>query len=411
MKHLTRRGFLKSSAVTLPGLMLFGKNAFSITNQDPHFFVMLVAEGGMDATLGLDPQLMPNDGTASDIFLEYRPEDIIHVLGLKLGPTAKALAPFANKCSILNGLLMKRDAGHPPLLQYMQTGRGDSTAATLPIELAATFGAGPYGVLFNGTTFSAKRTVPLTTIDDIMKEPSGILLSDILKPLEPNPDQISPLAIAIRNIISSRSITIKLLQALKEVAKDHADAPPAIQALLASFSSGACQQAIIDIVPRGRLDTHSSHERNHFREQTRVWNNVADLFKRFEKTQFMNGNLMDYTTFMVVTEFSRTPYLNGAKGKDHNPDTNSVLFAGKGVQGGNTIGSSKVIVAKKSVTGSPLHIATAIDPKTGQPAQGPNGATFILPENVVSTVADIFGNPKGHWAVEAKIPPIAGIKA
>ncbi len=390
---------------------MFGKSAFSFLPQDPHLFVMLVAFDGLDATLGLDPQIMPEGGTANDLFLEYRPEDIIQAQGLKLGPAAKALVPFANKCSVINGVMMKRDAGHDPVLQYMKTGKGDGTAAILPIELAATFGVGPYGVLFTGSAYSANRTVSLSTVEDIQREASGTLVSDILKPLEPNPDQMSPLALALRNIISSRATTVKLLQALKDIAKDHPDASPVIQSLLASFMSGACQQAIIDVSEPGTLDTHSNHEKTHLRYQTQVWSKVADLFKRFEKTPFMNGSLMDHTTFMVITEFSRTPFLNGAKGKDHNPETNSVLFAGKGIQGGKTIGSSKVIIAKKSVTGSPLHIATAIDAKTGQPAQGPNGATFILPENIASSVADIFGNPKGHWAVDANIAPIPGLKS
>lgn len=109
---------------------------------------------------------------------------------------------------------------------------------------------------------------------------------------------------------------------------------------------------------------------------------------------------MDYTTFMVVTEFSRTPYLNGAKGKDHNPDTNSVLIAGKGVVGGKTFGASKVIPAKKSLTGAALHIATAYDSRTGLPAEGPHGAKFIFPENVIKTVADLFLKPKNLSVAE-----------
>ncbi|OQW48485.1 MAG: hypothetical protein A4S09_04715 [Proteobacteria bacterium SG_bin7] len=410
--RMTRRNFLKTSTLAIPGLMLFEKSIFSspLLSQDPHFFVMVRAFGGMDATLGLDPQIMPVDTTSEDIFLEYRPEDIIKVDGLKFGPTCKAIVPFAKKCNVVNGVMMKRDAGHEQLLQYMASGKGDGSAPLVPVELAATAASGPYGVISDSSVYSASRNVPMSSVSDIMNEVNGPSLATILRPLDPDPTQISPLAIALRSIISSGSITASLITALAEVKKNHADATPKVQATIASFLAGASQQAILELTD-DNFDTHSNHEKIHFGYQTKLWNQVADLFSRFEKTQYLSGSLMDYTTFMVITEFSRTPNLNGAKGKDHNTDTNSVLFAGKNILGGKTVGSSKIISAKNSRAGVPLHIAAAIDPKTGQPANDPKGATFILPENVIRTVADIFGNPKGFSSVDPDTSIIPGVKA
>lgn len=409
--NLSRRHLLKSSLLTVPGLLLFEKLSFAQSLQsEPHFFVMLRAAGGLDATLGLDPQLMPRDAGPSDLFLEYRPEDIVKAQEIKLGPAAKSLVPFANKCAVINGVMMKRDAGHETILQYMSSGRGDGSLAIFPVELAATYGGGPYGVIFTNSAYTASRTVALSSPDDILNEAQGPSLLDLLKPLQPRKDQKSHLSNTLRGIIGSGDITAKLIKNIALVVSDHADAKPSVQATLAAFLSGASQQAILDITEDNEnLDTHSGHEKEHLRLQTKVWERVADIFSRFEKTPFLNGSLMDHTTFMVVTEFSRTPYLNGAKGKDHNADTNSILLAGKGIQGGKTFGSSKVIPAKKSVTGLALHIATAIDAKTGLPADGPNGATFIFPENIFRTLSDVFGKPKGLTLADQNLAPIKGL--
>lgn len=395
----------------MSGLLLSGRSAFSVPNlsSDPHLFLMLRTSGGMDATLGLDPQVRSPDATESDLFLEYRPEDIISIADLKLGPTAKPLVPFAKKCAVLNGLMMRRDAGHDSLIQYMATGKGDGSAAYLPVELAASFGAGPYGVFFTEPIYTGSRNVILTTPQDIFNEGEGPRLSQMLKPLDPNKEKTSLLALALRNVISGEITAEKLIKTLAEVKKVHPNLSMEIQALLSAFISGASQQGLLDIALEGNLDTHADHEKVHFDLQTQVWQKVADIFSLFEKTPFHNGSLMDYTTFMVISEFSRTPFLNGAKGKDHNTDTNSVLLAGKGIQGGKTVGSSRVITAKKSNTGTPLHIATAVDITTGLPAENPKNASFIFPENVIRTVSEIFGNPKGFSAVDSNIAIIRGL--
>jgi uncharacterized protein (DUF1501 family) len=54
---------------------------------------------------------------------------------------------------------------------------------------------------------------------------------------------------------------------------------------------------------------------------------------------------------VVISEFARTPALNGARGKDHNPMTNSVLFAGHGIQKGKTVRASLLIVTIAKICG------------------------------------------------------------
>ncbi len=110
-----------------------------------------------------------------------------------------------------------------------------------------------------------------------------------------------------------------------------------------------------------------------------------------------------------MSEWSRTPALNAAKGKDHNPFTNSVLLAGRGIRGGSVVGASKLIPRKKTGTGMPDLIAAPYDYKAQKIATGPEGASFIYPENVIQTVGQIFGNPENFNPVPKTTPAIPGI--
>ncbi len=405
------------SAISTSGLFLFPRISFALQarSAEPHLFLQLRTSGGLDSTLGLDPQEMPKDGTEKDIFLEYGSDDIIRPPGLpdlKFGPAAsQALLSIAStKCpiAVLNGVMMRRDAGHEVLLQYMSSGKGDNSAADLPAELAATYGAGDYGVFFTGNINTGSRGVVLTTPQDILNESGGAAsLSQILKPINPTQDQLSPLSRAIRSIISSEVTTEKLVKTFTQIKENYPNESDEIKTLLAAFVSGASQQAILDIAPEANLDTHQDHPKVHLAQQKMVWEKVANLVSLFNKIKFGNGSLLNHTTIMVISEFSRTPFLNAAKGKDHNTDTNSVLFLGKGINNGKTIGKSNVIIAKKSQTGVPLHIAAAMDMKTGQPLtkppENPKNASFIFPENVIRTVAELFGNPKGFSSVDPNL--------
>lgn len=56
--------------------------------------------------------------------------------------------------------------------------------------------------------------------------------------------------------------------------------------------------------------------------------------------------MLEETLVVLLTEFGRTPKINGGAGRDHFPDCYSVAFAGGGIEGGQTYGSSDAIGAK-----------------------------------------------------------------
>jgi hypothetical protein len=49
---------------------------------------------------------------------------------------------------------------------------------------------------------------------------------------------------------------------------------------------------------------------------------------------------LDETLVVMLTDFGRTPRINGAAGRDHYPSVYSIAFAGGGIQGGQVYGSS-----------------------------------------------------------------------
>lgn len=86
-------------------------------------------------------------------------------------------------------------------------------------------------------------------------------------------------------------------------------------------------------VNRGGWDTHS----NNFEA---VANNCADLDKGLSALLFdleMRGLLQD-TMVVLVSEFGRTPKINGGNGRDHWPYGFSAFLAGGGVKGGTVYG-------------------------------------------------------------------------
>jgi arylsulfatase A-like enzyme len=89
---------------------------------------------------------------------------------------------------------------------------------------------------------------------------------------------------------------------------------------------------------------------------------------------------LDETLVVWLTEFGRTPKINGAGGRDHFPNCYSVAFAGGGIRGGQVYGASNSTGAEpadKACGPADLHAtifsALGIDPRhvihdlTGRP--------------------------------------------
>ncbi len=253
-----------------------------------HFFVLLKTFGGMDTTLGLDPYVMPPGADAQDIFIEYRPDEILQAGNLRLGPSAKELLPHAGDCVVINGVMMRRDAGHDVINLYMATGRGDGKAAALPVELALSLGSGPYGVLMNSNIYLAGKAMSLSSTGDILADTDPTVLLSLIEKHVKHFDtgKNSPFEIAQKNIVGGKDATANMVKLLKQFQVESGKLDDR-QVVAAAFAAGAAQQAQLDAPMLGLgLDTHSAHEGNHLRIQAGVWKWVAEVFALFKKVPF-----------------------------------------------------------------------------------------------------------------------------
>ena len=85
-----------------------------------------------------------------------------------------------------------------------------------------------------------------------------------------------------------------------------------------------------------------------------MWDTHGDNFNRLKKNllpvfdratsallqDLSDRGTLDETLVVVLTDFGRTPRINGAAGRDHYPGVYSVALSGGGIQGGQVYGSS-----------------------------------------------------------------------
>ena len=381
---INRRELLANGATlaAMAGLGTWPKLAFGAG--DERFLVFIRLIGGWDITLSSDPWLREQRPDASDMFIEYRHDELLNEGDIYLGPAASPILKHARDITILNGVISSEsDNGHPAALNYISTGNGQGKAPDFPVEINVASGKTPYGVLTTFSLYLADRKISYTRAFDILSSRGQPDPAESLEGAVKDPR--TALERAIEGVIANKEITRSLREELDELAKtgelrdEHA--------IAAGFLSGASRQAQVDFY--GGLDTHANHEGAHKVSLKGLFEKVEKVFDLFKSLPYGQASLFDHTTFVIASEFARTPALNGAKGKDHNPMTNSLIFAGAGIQKGKMINKSLLIEAARSATKASYHMASPFDFVTGLAAETREGANFIWPENVVHTIAKI----------------------
>jgi hypothetical protein len=378
------------------------------------FFVLVRMTSGWDVTLGLDPKVHANGSTQDDMFIEYAPGDILDASGVKLGPAAESLMKHKGDFSVVNGLISATsDNGHQANLEYLSSGSGDGKAPHLPIEIAVASGKGPIGLVFNGSPIALDRDVMLSSIESVQSLKNSLNMTDFGDFIRAGKVSDAFKAAQISMLDNGEEIKNLVARLGSITETDTAKITPDV--IAASFASGASLQAQWDITDLN-LDTHSSHEKAHLIQQKMGWERISNLFDVFKQTNLGDGvSLFDRTVFMVISEFSRTPALNGAKGKDHNPLTNSVLLAGGGINGGKVVGESHLITLKRSTLGVATHSALPMDfatlktVKTRKEAEA-GSYKYIVPETITATIANAMQvDWKKFRSIDASTPALTSL--
>lgn len=404
---MRRREFLERSFGTMGAAWLAGSlpwNALAHAPAEDRFFVSLHIENGWDITLATDPWLASTKPANEDMFIEYDPSQVIRPAGLPLGPSGAPLAPFADRITIINGVLAGlTDNGHEAHATYMKTGSGSGSRPEVTLHLAEAASHTSFGVLSaDGRPFRASSRQLITSISSIASLlEDGRGGGDGLDIEGPS----SPLEKAKRRIAGSTEELAALRTRIIETEKYMREAGALVGTLAtfqptigACFLNGMSRQACLRM--SANLDTHGAHEGNHRVTLGTALTDVANMFRAFRAVPYGNTgeSLFDRTTFMITSEFSRTAALNASLGKDHNPLTNSVILAGRGIRGGTVCGASKLITRAQSPTTLSYHIAQGFDFDSQRPVENRNEKTSVLlPENVIVTIEKLMGVPRS-WS-------------
>lgn len=89
-------------------------------------------------------------------------------------------------------------------------------------------------------------------------------------------------------------------------------------------------------------DTHGNNFNRLKNDLLPPWDRAASALIQ----DLTDSGRIDDTLVVFLTEFGRTPKINGAAGRDHFPNCYSVLFSGAGVQGGTVLGKSDKMAAR-----------------------------------------------------------------
>ncbi len=394
----TRRGFLGGSAALMASAGLwYPKKAFAAGPERK--FLFCFAGGGWDTTTVLDPHF-DTDGVDMD------PDTVLgeaggvrYTSGIDREPLDDFMEKWHRRVAIVNGV-DPRSVGHDSGTQFMLTGTSASSYADWPTLLAAksTIEYPLPHVVFSGPSFTG------TLGSAVVRAGGGTLLSLLDGSINGMSDQPAPVSSPpiddivddfvykrvadyasqqqgmakeraeglLANIERSMELEGRQFEAgLDDLGNSFLD-----QALKATemFRLGLSRCAMIRI-PGG----YDSHGNNMVQAPAQVayYQALNEVMDHMSKTPGHTTNwLIDEVTIVAMSEFGRTPKLNGGGGKDHWP-YNSVFVAGAGVRGDSTLG----------YTDGSL-VAEPVDFKTGKPS---SSGDYLACDNLGMAICKIGG--------------------
>lgn len=446
---LTRRGFLKISVGGAGTLLLPGTSFLEAAapSTDPHFFLMIVLNGGADSSYMFDarPLSMTKAGMIQN-YLGQEPAPLTGRNGEAARTTSltKPLVRFRDRFSILNGVYMTPSFdGHLQNMNFLFTGNpfgGDSFIPHLnlpetgrePQSLDGIMSSDPVVVSINNHS----AVVPLqpkavgglaSSLKQVQPLEMGAPLSEFIRSrMTANARGPGRLAAGARLMRSGLEHAPRVHQQLARLIQPSSRLSPEMQtlALIAQcFKLSISRSAIYS--PSEFFDVHATEQAKRQPALfTGAIGKIATLFQGLAETPFDNQRSMfDVTTVLVASEFSRTMRAPeapvDATGTNHNQFANSILIGGKGIRSGMVIGSTDL--ATEAEKASPAHLA--LDPHLEKAMGRPFDFKTLtsrtdLPDafdikdyltigSVVNTIYALFGVPKEHYRILRRELPVA----
>lgn len=440
MEH-TRREFLKfglagAATLFLPGLGFLGRAEAEALADDPHFFLMIVLNGGADASYMFDAR--PLSMTAAGKIHNYLGKDPEPWMGKNGGTAAatslvKALAPFKNRFSILNGVVMTPSFdGHAQNMNFLFTGDPFGGDSFIPHLNLPDTGRTPDAV---------DAIIPADRADFTAHNQSGVIplqpkvlrgLPERLRQLPPA-HASDPLTSFVRSRIDAATQGEGTISEGARLMRTALDNSPAVHRKLSALSVNDPSQSIerqsialiaecfrlslsraaVYVLPE-QFDVHAPELA---KAQPQLFGDaiskIAALLQGLSDTPYDNQRSMfDVTTVMIASEFSRTMRAPDvpidATGTNHNQYSNTILLGGKGVKSELVIGASDMADLSASISKAHLAIDPVLEKIVGRPfdfqTMRPRDdlpeafeiTDYLTIGSVINTVYDRFGVPAAY---------------
>lgn len=381
---MKRRDFLKGMSAGVGFLSLANllpSLSFAADENEDQFFVMLSAANGWDTSLAMAPWISDERPQESDYYIEYRKEELIKTSYGFVGPAMAPLGKYLENIRIVNGVFMNAtEVGHTSPSIYAMTGNGQGALSTLPAEIDFRVTKMPFGTVSSGQIINSGKSLNVSSSTSLLNMKSSAVDKLIVFEGQKN-TEITRAKLGLIRYDDHIKVFLKILGDLKAKNPN----VQAAEAAIASFAAGLSRTAFIDLNSSG-LDSHSAHPGNHKKSLTDIFDKFAALLRTFEEFSLDGKNsLLSKTTFILVSEFTRTPALNGSQGKDHNPQANSFVVMGPKIKPGIT-GDIHLVKRAEALMGIPYLASTPIDKQTELPVMRRENAMIIRPENVMASV-------------------------
>lgn len=327
----------------------------------PHFLVTFYCDGGWDVTQVLDPH-SPTDATDGiDVDVPGQPVsqlatvgNVTYVANSVTRPAVDTfLARWADRTAVVNGI-NTRSTSHDQSRQLMLTGYLDPTRADFAVMAAhhngtdlplphlllsgPSFG-GPFAGLSGRVGGQLRTVLNYDRIPGRMEQGDSQLAVSALGEAyiqqaltqQQSVDTGGVLAGRIGQFADANGRGDRLVRLASSLPRGGTDGAQLATSLGAAFRAGMTTSVTVD--SEGGFDTHSNNE-----NQSGRWDDLFSFLDAFvgglsTQAGVASASLLDETTVVVVSEFARTPELNGDNGKDHHPYT-SALVVGKRVRPG-----------------------------------------------------------------------------
>jgi len=394
-RDVLRIGLGGAATLLLPSASFPGPAQAAALSEDPHFFLMIVLNGGADNAYTFDAR--PLAMTAAGKIQNYLGEEPGLWKG-KNGATAsvtslvKPLAPFKDRFSVLNGIVMTPSFdGHAQNMNYLFTGDPFGGDSFIPHLNLADTGRKPGAV---------DAIIPAEKTDFNAQNHSGVI------PLEPRvlrglPKRLrelppahanDPLNKFIRSRIDAAAEGTGILSDGAQLMQKALSDSPDVHQKLASLSKtdpdkSIEEQSIALIAECFRLSLSRAavyvlpeqfdvHAPDLAKAQPQLFTDalgkVSALLQGLVDTPYdSKRSMFDVTTIMIATEFGRTmraPEMPiDATGTNHNQYSNTILVGGKGIRTGLVIGASDMADLNASISGAHKAIDPTLEKTVGKP--------------------------------------------